>query len=73
MYFGEDTRVRLNYDLTGYHKHLVVGSMGTLRKDGKASMWGSQDRFGMVQFDCCGHCIDVLFKSLDFIESPVRS
>ena len=60
---GERQRVRLNVDLTRYDARLVVGSMGWTLPDVKLSMWGSQDRFVAVKFDC-GASLDILYKSL---------
>jgi hypothetical protein len=68
MYMGKPKRVVLTVDLRRYHSHLVPGTRGTLLPDVKVGMWGHQDRFGAVRFDCCGATLDVLFESLD--ESP---
>lgn len=61
---GKRVRVNLNVDLTRYHEHLVVGSKGYLIPHAKYSAWGWSDIFGGVEFDCCGHKIDVLFSGL---------
>lgn len=54
----------MNLDLTRYHEHLVVGSKGYLIPHAKYSSWGWFDIFGGVEFDCCGHKINVLFSGL---------
>lgn len=65
MYYGESKRVVLKYDLTDYHPHLKPGTAGMLLQGVKCSTWGSNDTFGAVKFDCCGHTRDIVLKSLD--------
>jgi hypothetical protein len=61
---GNPTRVQLTADLTRYHNHLVPGVMGTTIPNVKVGIWGSQDRFVAVRFDCCGETLDILWNSL---------
>jgi hypothetical protein len=70
MWNGEKKKVRLNVDLTRYHRHLVPGVTGTVIPDLKCSMWGSQDRFGAVRFDCCGVTMDIVLANLTFDPAP---
>jgi hypothetical protein len=70
VYYGrEPAPVRLDVDLTQYHEHLEVGVCGTLIPGLQVGVWGAQDRFGAVRFDCCGATLDILFKSLTILES----
>ncbi len=62
---GDPYRVRLTTDLTRYHTHLEAGAKGTVIPNVKCSVWGTQDRFGAVRFDCCGAMLDILFQSLE--------
>lgn len=69
MYFGPDQqRVRLDVDLTRYHRHLEVGATGRLLPMVKVGIWGSTDRFGAVRFDCCGETLDVVLSQLTDID-----
>jgi hypothetical protein len=63
-WMGRAAPVTLNTDLTRYHDHLVPGTTGTVLPAIKTSVWGSQDRFGAVRFDCCGHLMDVVLGNL---------
>lgn len=65
MWYGERKRVTLKDDLTRYHAHLRPGTQGMLLPGVKASIWGSEDRFAAVRFDCCGHTLDVLLRGLE--------
>lgn len=65
MWFGDSKKVTLREDLTRYHPHLVVGTTGVLLPNVKVGLYGSEDRFGAVRFDCCGARLDILLRSLD--------
>ena len=65
VWYGERKRVTLKDDLTRYHTHPKPGVQGTLLPEVKANTWGSDDRFGAVKFDCCGHTLDVLLRGLE--------
>lgn len=64
MWYGERVPVTLNVDLTRYHSHLKPGMAGTLVPNLKCSMYGWQDRFGAVEFDCCGTTMDIVLSNL---------
>lgn len=49
---GEPHRVKLIVDLTRYDKRLTEGQLGTTMPGVKLSIWGSEDRFVAVRFDC---------------------
>jgi len=70
MWCGPSRKVKLDVDLTKYHGHLVPGVTGTMIPDRKCSMWGSQDRFGAVRFDCCGITMDIVIRNLTFDPVP---
>jgi hypothetical protein len=60
-------RVQLDVDLTRYHQHLLPGAQGVSVPDVKTTVWGYQDRFWAVRYDCCGHTMDTLTKSLTLL------
>lgn len=64
---GDPTRVRLTTDLRRYHMHLASGTTGMTIPDYKVGVWGTQDRFVAVKFDCCGATLDILWGSLDVL------
>lgn len=59
-WFGEAYRVRLHVDLSKYHEHLVPGVDGVMVPHKICSKRGGTKHFVAVQFDCCGHTLDVL-------------
>lgn len=59
-WFGEAYRVKLHVDLTKYHEHLVPGVEGVMVPNKICSKRGGTAHFVAVQFDCCGHTLDVL-------------
>lgn len=64
MWHGKPRKVTLNEDLTRYHGHLRPGVTGTLVPGVKTTIYGWQDRFGAVRFDCCGVTMDILLSNL---------
>jgi hypothetical protein len=70
--FGTN-RVRLNIDLTRYHRHLVPGIEGTSVPGLKTTDWGYQDRFWAIRWDCCGHTMDTLLDSITIEDAVERS
>lgn len=68
FFYKRPVRVRLNDDLRRYHAHLVPGSEGSMLPGAKVDMWGSQDRFGAVRFDCCGAMLDVLLTGVTILD-----
>lgn len=68
FYYSRSLRVRLSHDLRQYHDHLAPGSEGTLIPGAKCGMWGSEDRFGAVRFDCCGVMLDVLLEGVTILD-----
>ena len=69
MYYGRHSqRVRLDVDLTRYHRHLAAGATGTLEPMAKVGEWGSSDHFGAVRFDCCGERLDIVLRNLTEID-----
>ena len=61
---GNKIRVKLKVDLTKYDKRLVEGSLGYTMPDIKLDVWGWQDRYVAVKFDC-GACLDVRWEGLE--------
>ncbi len=61
-------RVRLDVDLARYHEHLKPGIEGTSVPGVKTTVWGYQDRFWAVRYDCCGRVMDTLTSSLTVLE-----
>jgi hypothetical protein len=59
-WFGEAYRVRLHVDLTRYHEHLSPGVEGVMVPGKICHPRGGSKLFVAVQFDCCGHTLDVL-------------
>jgi len=70
MWYGKPRRVTLNEDLTRYHDHLRPGVRGTLVPGFKTTIYGRQDRFGAVRFDCCGDTRDIVLSGLTFDPEP---
>lgn len=69
---GKSKKVKLKVDLTKYDNRLTVGQEGMSIPNKKFSMWGSQDRFVAVKFDC-GAALDVLINSLEFEGDYINS
>jgi hypothetical protein len=61
-------RVRLTVDLSRYHEHLKPGAEGISVPGVKTTVWGYQDRFWAVRYDCCGHLMDTLLASLAVVD-----
>jgi hypothetical protein len=68
MEYGNSRRVKLTCDLTKYDSRLTVGQEGKTIPHTKLSIWGSQDRFVAVDFDC-GAKLDILLSGLDILEN----
>lgn len=73
MWHGKATPITLNADLTRYHRHLVPGVTGTLVPFHKTTVWGNQDRFGAVRFDCCGATLDIVLSNLTIHGTTVEA
>lgn len=58
-------RVRLNTDLTRYHRSLVAGTEGITREGGGSCVRGS-DNFVSVRFP--NTTLDILWRSIDFVD-----
>jgi hypothetical protein len=73
MWHGKAERVVLNANLTRYHRHLTPGTTGVLVPNVKTTMYGWQDRFGAVRFDCCGATLDIVLSNLTIDPKSVPS
>jgi hypothetical protein len=69
---GSPKRVKLNVDLTRYDSRLTKGQEGITIPNTKLSMWGSQDTFVAVKFDC-GATLDIVINSLEFDGEYINS
>jgi hypothetical protein len=69
---GSSKEVILNCDLTRYDNRLTKGQKGKTIPDFKCGIWGTQDRFVAVKFDC-GATMDILISSLDYEGQYINS
>ena len=68
MWYGDKVRVRLDVDLTRYHRNLVPGALGWLIPNIYTDVWAkTYDRFGVVDWDDAP-ARDIVIANLTFLK-----